>query len=422
MSHDQLHGLLAELGEDVSQAQVAQAALARAERIRRRRAVIGAGVAVLVVAAGTVLAWSRFSAAPASNTGSPIQSTVDHLPAVIPTDPDAAGYWPAPLDPPADAPPVTSRPLSHAVLLFLPAGAANGSQIRYAYAYGEGSRDGGSGNGVFGWVRVQVDLAVTYGADGRTMIPVGAGSLSPDGKRAAFAQPDAVVLVSLTNGERTRIPVPGPNEDLSWLVDNERMFVSSASVTWLLDLTTTSRVRVPVAGGKLTPLVGGGSGQTTLTLPPGQPPLITVYDDAGTKQLDRLSVDLAGATVTALDGHGRRYGNLIAQAVTARVGSSSHVLVLVVNYGSGQVTRVLDLGPGRLDDCCLVTSIGPAGVNGSDAGLVGLYTRQEGLLSWRLSDGTVTRLTPPAAGILALSAGGCNWQLTIGDITSSCVT
>jgi len=422
VSHKDLHDLFTELAEDVVPSRTAATALTEAFRVRRRRrAIAGAALAVVVVVAATVALWRPFGGArvessasttPPSRAGS---ARVTHLPAAIARDPQAAPYWPPAIDPDATAISRSAAPISHASLLYTPSSNAGAPYIPI-YAYGEGLINGGSGNGQFYWVVLEVKLVETRDADGNRALPLDQGSLGPMGQRAAFAQPDEVVVVDLRTGKEDRIPLLGLNEEVTWLVDGRHVLVSSATLTWLVNVDTRTALPASTDGFTVTPMVGGGSGLTTLAFvdPGDAAPLLRFYDDGGLSWRSHRYVNIASAApyrFSYLMPHGWRYGDLIAQAGGGQAGSVPGEFVVVIDDQTGDITQVLDLGPNRNKGCCAVV-----GWMNPDAVII--HTDQEGLLQWTLSTGTVTRLTDRLPGASSLPMNGCDWRI----LNAACVT
>ena len=80
---------------------------------------------------------------------------------------------------------------------------------------------------------------------GNLSFPLDAGSLSPDGRRAAFAQRDMIVILELTSGVRRELTVPGFNEKVRWSRDSQRLLVAREGDALLLDVASGSSVDVP---------------------------------------------------------------------------------------------------------------------------------------------------------------------------------
>jgi hypothetical protein len=418
MSREDLHAMFAELAEDVSQPLLVAPVVARAARLRRRRlAVTCAALVVFVVTVaslalggpkGTVIPAATPNATQPDATGS---ARFDRLPATLATDSEAAPYWPGSANPPANAPSLAGAPISHAVMLYSPP--SGGAKAAPVYVYGEGSINGGSGSGSFHWARIDVDLSDTRDAGGNRAPALDQNSLGPMGASAAFAQTDSVVIVNLTTAAVDRIPLPGLNEDVTWLVDGRHVLVSSATQTWLVDTRTRSVTPAAANGATVTALVGGASGLTTLTVSgAGTPPLVLrLYDDGGLVERSHRTIDTDTAApyrIAELRPRGWRDGNLIAQAASGPTGE----FVAVIDDRTSDITHVLDLnggGGGRV-----------LGWMNSDVVLV--HTDRDGLLKWQLTTGTVTRLTNPTTGSLSIAPAGCDWTVTIADVTASCIT
>jgi hypothetical protein len=417
MSREDLSAMLAELADEVQPQPMAARAWATARQVRRRRrAVLGATVAVLLVSATVTLYRSPDRSTSPTNTPSPtasVMARVDRLPATIPAAEDAAPYWPATFDPPADAPPLTTESLSHTVLLFQP------NSEGPIYAYGEGSINGGSGSGTFRWVRLDVSLDDTRDEGGNRATPVDLNSLGPGGYSAAFAQVDELVVVDLRVGVANHMPLPGLNEEVSWVPSGQHLFVSSATQTWL---TATDRVIGPavVSAFDVTPLVGNALELTTMTLGPSEldPLVVRRYDDEGRTELSQFTVDVTSAPtyrLSHLAPRGWRMGNLIAQAGGGQIDNHPGDFVIVVDDRTESITHVLDLGSGRNKGCCAVV-----GWENSESVLV--RTGQDGLLRWHLPTGAVSRLTAYAPGAVSVAPMGCSYRVTIEGATYGCMS
>jgi hypothetical protein len=415
MSREELSTMLAELADDVTHPPLARRAWAQARRVRRRRVavgatVVGATVAVLLASAPVVLSRlpdrSDAPATPITTATNGDTVRIDRVPATVDPDPGLSPYWPPTLEPPADAPTLSQSPLSHAVLLFQPRGSGP------IYAYGEGSVNGGSGNGSFGWVRLDVQLA---GTGDPATTPLDAGSLGPMGELAAFAQPDEYVVVDLRTGSVRRTPLPGLNDDVAWFPDGRHLLVSSPDRTWLVGL---SIVVDPVAapGAAVTPIVGDASGLTALTLAPPQGLTVRHYDDEGRAEVDHKAIDVSGVApyrIETLTSRGWRYGELIVQAARGWNDRDTRDLLVVVDVGTGAVRHLLDVGSRDTDGCC-----GALGWQNSD--VIVLRSKHD-LLLWRLSTGEVTEVTDIRPGPLSLAPAGCGWKVTVEGATVTCM-
>jgi hypothetical protein len=424
MSRDDLREMFADLAQEVPGANLANAAVAGATRIRRRRRVVaGAAAAVAVSTVAAVVWWPSVGTPPPPSTSpSPVGSAtpairIDRLPDQIPDVSNAAPYWPASLAPPADAPNQTEAPMNQAVLLAsAPLVDPASDTAPPIYAYGERSINEGSGDGSFRWVRLNVNLTFTRDDQGNRALPLDLNSLAPRGDRAAFAQPDAVVVVNLRTAKSIRIPLPGLNEDVSWLADGTHLIVSGATGTWLVNVESRQRVRAAVKGYDVTPLVGGASLLTSLHLPnAGAPPVLGIYDDPGLTHGEDRVIDMGPAGPYRIDyliPRGWRYGHRIAQAAGGAAGARPGEFVVVIDDEAAEVSRILDLGPLRTKGCCPV--LGWIG-----AGDVLVHSDRDGLLRWDVT-GAVKRLSRPAPVIVSVAVGGCDWSIKIDGITSAC--
>jgi hypothetical protein len=417
MSREDLSAMLMELADEVQPRPQAERAWAKARQVRRRRAGIGAAVSVLLIS--TTIAIGQLAGSSPSPTANPSptwtettvgKARIDRLPPRIDPDRTLSAGWPPSLDPPADAATLQATPLSHAVLLFQPEHAGP------IFAYGEGSINGGSGNGKFHWVRLDVNLTDTEDVGGNRAAPLDRGSLGPLGLHAAFAQPNEVVIVDLRDGTVQRIPLPGLNEEVTWFPNGRNLLVSTGTKTWLVSLTEVIG-EVAANGFDVAALVGDGTGLTTLAMPDSQPPVIRRYDDPGRTEFGHTTLDLVGADpyhISYLAPRSWRMGSLIATAASGQVDNRPGDFVMVVDAQTGAVTNVLDLGDPRVKGCCTVM-----GWQTSDVVLV----RTEGdLLVWRLSTGLVTQLADNVPGSISVAPTGCGWRITIDGVTSACTT
>ncbi|MGE5826860.1 MAG: hypothetical protein ACM30G_00650 [Micromonosporaceae bacterium] len=91
-----------------------------------------------------------------------------------------------------------------------------------------------------------LELRPAVDADGNQRSAVGAGTLSPDGTRAAFPQPDGLIVVDLVAGTWHTIALPGFNEYVVWLGD--RIAVAQAGATVVVDPASDKITPVPWHG------------------------------------------------------------------------------------------------------------------------------------------------------------------------------
>jgi hypothetical protein len=214
MTGRRLNELFAEVAEDVPAPALARTAWETARRARRRHRIAGAGAVAGVVAAalgvaGTLTAGggpiavptgTPEASVPANPRPSPLSANVDGLPDRLRT---ATTDRLAPEVPDFDTVDVDglSQHLGRtAVALYEKMPDEQATQPKDVYAW----LDDGS------WARLdQVRLRFGRDADGNQHSPLDTTSLSADGRYAAFAQPDEVVVVTIATGAVNRFPLPG---------------------------------------------------------------------------------------------------------------------------------------------------------------------------------------------------------------------
>jgi hypothetical protein len=229
MTEPDMRVLLAELADSVEAPDLATTAWERSARKRRRRMITGAGfvaAAVTIVAGATYLRSSETSVGPANPSPSTPQVSEPGVVldgfavAVAPTIPEestlaaADSPLPAVIDLSAPNPFVLDEPLPAAVAAF-----------GIDKVVGESARfDGVMLVGANGELR-HLDaprLRPIDTGDGPVSDPFTAGSLSPDGTRIAFPQPDGVAVFAISTGEWSsyEISLTGSDlADLHWTSD-----------------------------------------------------------------------------------------------------------------------------------------------------------------------------------------------------------
>lgn len=246
MTDQRLSELLGELAEPVTARGLSERAWRRAQQVRRRRrATMGAVAAVTVTAGALTLVrppgndvWvgdrtvPSSSARPSDDPAGPEQSaspqadvtppaaTVAGAPAWLsprPEDESALPFLRSALPATADltrpAPPLRDQPLPRAAAAYLLT--TENGELDGVLVLGAGS----------GSPLRRVDLP-----DGMGWVPDGQGnvtapflrtSLSPDGRRIAFAQEHEIVVLTLADASWQRYPVRSVNTDLfQWFDDN----------------------------------------------------------------------------------------------------------------------------------------------------------------------------------------------------------
>ncbi|MFI5915753.1 hypothetical protein [Dactylosporangium sp. NPDC051541] len=237
---------------------------------RRTRLLVLAAVAVVV--AGAVVAFARCSAGgtpqaastsagptggPASDgsaaTGAAGSPSTSAAGPPLPSRPQEVTELPARLTvDPAAAAPLSARPVTRARALVQPR-ADEPDANPPVLALAEDNT----------WRRLDVgDLRPAVDAAGNPQPVLDVTSLSPDGRRAAFAQPDKVVIVDLTTGRARTVAVPGFNENAAW--SGEQVLVTQSGRTYLAG--GPSPAAAPYAGDDV--LLPAGATVSTLSIGP----------------------------------------------------------------------------------------------------------------------------------------------------------
>ena len=151
-----------------------------------------------------------------------------------------------------------------------------------------------------------VELATTRDGVGNRRLPLDPTAISPDGGKVAFPQPNAVVVLTSSNGEAERIDVPSPTiENVAWLPTGDRLLVSGDGASFLV------LVGEVAAGEQRVRRIGGTADPWAVT---------------------PAALDLSGSTVT-LSGYsatgGHRVGKQLALPVAQFYEASSSRKALV---------------------------------------------------------------------------------------------
>ncbi|GAA3748129.1 hypothetical protein [Micromonospora maritima] len=386
MNEPDLTRLLTRAAEDVRPTRPAAAAWDRARRVRRaRRAAGAAALAVALVTGGTVaLLRAPAPTHPVVRPG-PSASPVQQPPLDLDLVADPLGR----LGDRVTAP-LSARPVDRALALRQPVDPKTGEAgpVRVL--------------GDDGLVRELdvVTLAPTRDAAGNEAEPLKPGSLSPDGRTAAFAQTGEVVVVDLTDASVRRYPLAGYLEHVVWAGD--RLVVGDNDTAYELDRGTGKARELPVdpwglvvpeptRPGDLLALGGAEDGLSVRRYPGtgGTPQQLPV----GTGDLP------SGYRLDEVYGRGWQRGDRIAQAgwtTTASMGGAEGVAV--VDARTGAVTRLLDLGrEDRAKACCEV-------LGWSADGAVLFRSDPTGLARWRPDTGEVVRVARDVTGPVSLPA------------------
>ncbi|MER7460495.1 hypothetical protein [Micromonospora sp. NPDC126480] len=394
MRDDELHRLLTVAAEDVRPAHPALTGWERARRVRRnRRAAAAAGLAVVLLTGGTALALGPadrlLPATPAPATASPVPSAPP-----VQRPPDQLTYPGDPLSRLGDpvAAKLSARPVRQALALYQPVNPETGVEGRIRVL---------GDDGIVRDLDV-VTPARTRDAEGNEAVPLKTGSLSPDGRLAAFAQTDEVIVVDLTTAQVRRYPLGGYLEHALWAGD--RLFVGDDDTTYEVDRTTGIAQKVSLSPWDLvTPdpavrtdallAVGGVPGGLALSRWTRRGGVT----ELGSQPLDTRALP-SGNQVDEFYGRGWQRGDQVARAGWLTTGSMSGLEgIAVLNVETGLVTRLLDLGRDRWKGCCEV-------LGWDRDGAILLRYDPGGLLRWHPDTGEVTGVLRDLYGELSLAA------------------
>ncbi|WP_433388979.1 hypothetical protein [Micromonospora sp. KLBMP9576] len=407
MRKEELHRLLTVVAEDVRPAHPATAGWDRARRVRRaRRAAGAAGLAVALLTGGTALALRAVDPLPPATTATPDRSPAttatprrSAVPTPVPvqTVPADLAYPGGPLgrlgDPVAAT--LSARPVGRALALYQPRDPETAADGRIRVL------------GDDGLVR-DLDVvtpAPTRDAEGNEAPPLKNGSLSPDGRRAAFAQTDEVIVVDLTTAAVRRHPLRGYLEHVLW--SGDRLLVGDNDTTYEVEPGTGAARKLPVSPWDVVapgPAARPAARPDALFELDSTPANVTrIRSTGGVTQRSSSPVDFRalppGNQVEEFYGRGWQRGDLVARAGWLAIGTTSGLEgVALLNAGTGVVTHLLNLGQGRWKSCCEVLGWDPDGT-------VLLRYDPGGLLRWRPETGEVTGVVKNLYGEVSLAAG-----------------
>ncbi|GGN62049.1 hypothetical protein GCM10010112_19820 [Actinoplanes lobatus] len=386
MGTNRLTELLEEAAAEVPAPAFAATAWATARRVRRRRQLI-AGVAAFA----TVVAVS----VPLSTGGGPAPVTPPVAPSAVAVAPGVDAMpadltrrtltpFPEVLTIPVDARKLSEHPVDRAAVVVqkIDLEAALDPPLYVLDLAGE-------------WTRIDVvALEPTRDADGNQAYALRSTALSPDGRRIAVPQPQALVVIDLTTAKAHRIPVPGYNEQVMWWGD-ETVLVGAggpglARVDWRAGTVTPEPAGISawnsagarqVSSGALAELVVIDDRRMTRgwVLGDPKPAWESPIDESGLPSGYRISLWYGPALS---DGAGR----VAAAAWGSRPGYEGSEMLTVVNARTGVVERILDLGTGRGKACCTV-------LEWVDDHVLLARTDREGLVTWDTRTGAVAQVT-----------------------------
>ncbi|MFG1886500.1 hypothetical protein ACGFIR_01325 [Micromonospora sp. NPDC049051] len=392
MREEELHRLLTVAAEDVRPAHPAATGWERARRVRRARRAVGAtALAVALLTGGTALALRPTQPPPAA-VATPHRSPTPH-PVPVQTPPVELAYPGHPLGRLGDPVGATlsDRPVRRALALHQPVDPQTGVAGRIRVL---------GDDGVVRDLDV-VTPAPTRDAEGNEAVPLKSGSLSPDGRTAAFAQTDGVIVVDLTTAAVRRHPLKGYLEHVLW--SGDRLLVGDNDTTYELDRATGAARKLPLSPWDAVTPDPAAPPNVPLELG-GTPPNLTEIrwtDDETHRTIGAVDFRALppGHRVDEFYGRGWQRGDRVARAgwiTTDTMGGLEGVALL--NARTRVVTHLLDLGRDRWKGCCEV-------LGWDRDGAVLLRHDPGGLLRWRPETGEVTGVTRNLPGTVSLAAG-----------------
>ncbi|MEU9505613.1 hypothetical protein AB0D32_04950 [Micromonospora sp. NPDC048170] len=393
MREEKLRRLLTVVVEDVRPAHPAATGWERARRVRRTRRAAGAvALAVALLTGGTALALRPADPSPPATTATPSRSAVPH-PVPVRTVPADLAYPGDPLGRLGDPVGATlsARPVHKALALYQPVDPETAVEGRIRVL------------GDDGLVRDLdvVTLARTRDAEGNEAVPLKNGSLSPDGRTAAFAQTDEVIVVDLTTAAVRRHPLKGYLEHVLW--SGDRLLVGDDDTTYEVDRVTGTARKLPASPWDV--ITPDPAARPDALLEVGGTPLSVtrIRSVSGVTHRDSRPVDFRalprGNQVDEFYGRGWQRGDLVVRAGWITIGSSSGMEgVALLNAGTGVATHLLNVGFGRWKSCCEV-------LGWDRDGAVLLRYDPGGLLRWRPETGEVTGVVRNLYGEVSLAVG-----------------
>ncbi|MEU5910854.1 hypothetical protein [Micromonospora sp. NPDC047527] len=392
MNEQDLRQLLTVSVEDIRPSQPAAAGWERARRTRRTRRAVGAvALAVVLVGGGTVAAL-RPSAGPPP--GHPVAPTVE------PTHAGPVQHPPAELTFPPDPlarlsnPPIvrlSERPVQRALALFQP--------VDEEYRADGPVRVLGD-DGVVRSLDV-VTLAPTRDRDGNEAPALKPGVLSPDGRWAAFAQTNELIMVDLTRAGVGRIPLDGYLELVVWA--NDRVLVGGDDRTYAVERDTEAASTIDVSAWEVVTPDPDAGREAALIETSGQRDGLMVRSrtarEGTLRSEQRVTGELLPAPyqVNEFYGRGWLHGERLAQAAwitNDEIDGAEGVAVL--DARTGAVAHVLDLGRDRAKGCCPV-------LGWDNKGAVLLRLEPAALARWHPETGEITGVVDNLTGVLALA-------------------
>jgi hypothetical protein len=395
MTTERLTEFLEATSSDVPAPSLAASAWARSRRVRRtRRTVASAAVLVAVAAVLIPLNMGRSQPPPPvlSTTSEPTLTTVTTIslnPTVRRID-----SLPATLAIPAGARKLSEHPVQQAVAVVQERAGESERAMRPLHVLDTAGQ----------WTRVDVgSLVRTHDEGGNEADPLRVASLSPDRRRVAVAQPQALVVVDLPTAEATRYPVPGLNEQVMWWGSDTVLVGAGGPGVTRVDLATGTvgpeQAAVSAWNSAGNPVLGGELAEIVRI--DGRN-VVRVWEMGSAKPVRELPVDQsgmpAGHAVTEFYGQavpagdGRiavaAWGDWLDSNGRAFQGGAQMLTVVDTRTGALRQVLVLDTLTGERRDkaCC-------AALDWIDDQTVLARTDREGLIAWRLRNGGVSLVT-----------------------------
>ncbi|BBH68637.1 hypothetical protein ACTI_53220 [Actinoplanes sp. OR16] len=388
MSHNELKDLLEDASAAVQAPSLAHSSWAHARKIKRRR-YAGTAVAAAVLPILAVLLPAVSPSPPPVVTPTPavLAPEVQQLPSTMPE------RLVAPLPAvgadlvPSDFQPLSRHPIDAAMAVVQATPEETGDQPQPIYALAP--------DGL--WVQIDVgDLTFTHDEGGNQAAPLRPLSLSPDRRRVALPQPQAVVVVDLTTAKAHRIAVPGLNEQVAWQDDTTVLVGAGGPGASAVDWAAGTIAPLPAALS-LWDSVGFRDG-TFIELPATRRELRTWHPDEATPVRSTGLTDPPGYAVNEWYGSPITDGARVVRGSWGSTPTQGYEAIAVVGADDGVVERVLDLGPGRWKGCCK-----PLTFLGADTVLV--QTERDAVIAWNFRTGAVQVVTSgPFSGILSIRA------------------
>lgn len=392
MNEQELRRLLTVSVEDVLPSQPAAVGWERARRTRRhRRAVCAAALAVTLVGGGTV-ALLRPPVDP--------PSTYPVAPTVVPTHAGPVQRPPAELTFPPDplarlGDPVTvrlsERPVQRALALFQP------TDEEY---HADGPVRVLGDDGVVRSLDV-VTLAPTRDAGGNEAPAVKPGVLSPNGRWAAFAQTNELVMVDLVRPGVRRIPLDGYLELVVW--SGDRVLVGGDNRTYAVERDSDAASTIDVSAWDVVAPDPAAGREAALIEMVGERGGLKLRSRTAREGTVRAEQPITGSAlpspfqINEFYGRGWLHGERLARAAWITNGEIDGAEgAAVLDARTGAVAHLLDLGRDRAKGCCEV-------LGWDNKGAVLLRLEPAALARWHPETGEITGIVRDLRGTIALA-------------------